>query len=197
MYIFGASGHGKVIASILLENNITVKAFIDDSPKQHKIMNIPVINTHEFKNINKEHLVIAIGNNETRKKISDKYQCLYLDVKHKSSTICKTVKIGKGSVVFSNAVLNADAIIGKHCIINTSAVVEHDCILDNYVHISPNAVIAGGVTIGEGTHIGVGSCVIPNIKIGKWVTVGAGAVVIRDIPDGVTVVGNPAKIIHR
>lgn len=196
MYIFGASGHGKVIASILLGNNVTVDGFIDDNPKQYEIMGIPVISAKNFENIDKEQLIIAIGNNSTRKSVVKRYQSNFFKLIHPSSVICKTVKIGTGSVVFPNTVINANAIIGEHCIINSSAVVEHDCILDDYVHISPNATVAGGVKIGEGSHVGIGACVIPNINIGKWVTIGAGAVVIRDVPAGVTVVGNPARIIH-
>jgi len=36
-----------------------------------------------------------------------------------------------------------------------------------------------------------------NIKIGKWATIGAGAVIIKDVPDGVTVVGNPGRILDK
>src|SRR5690606_8201359 len=85
--------------------------------------------------------------------------------------------------------------IGEHCIINSGAVIEHDCKLGNFVHISPKAALAGDVKVGEGTHVGIGAMVIPGINIGKWVTIGAGAVVLKDIPDGVTTVGNPARII--
>jgi maltose O-acetyltransferase len=35
------------------------------------------------------------------------------------------------------------------------------------------------------------------VTIGDNVVVGAGAVVARDVPDGVVVVGNPAKIVKR
>ena len=47
-----------------------------------------------------------------------------------------------------------------------------------------------------GAFIGAGAIVIPGKKIGAWSIVGAGAVVINDIPDGVVVVGNPARIIR-
>lgn len=33
MYIFGASGHGKVVKSIIEAMNVSLTAFIDDSPK--------------------------------------------------------------------------------------------------------------------------------------------------------------------
>ena len=39
------------------------------------------------------------------------------------------------------------------------------------------------------------SSVIQGIKIGHNCQVGAGSVVTKDVPDGVTVVGNPARIL--
>lgn len=42
-----------------------------------------------------------------------------------------------------------------------------------------------------------GATIIPNLTIGRNVIVGAGSTVIRDVPDGVTVVGSPAKILRQ
>jgi len=195
MYIFGASGHGKVIASVLLANNIDFIGFIDDNPALKQVMNQTVLNSNAIENLQASTIVIGIGDNVIRKKVAERIQGKYLTVIHKSAVICKTVVIGKGTVVFPNAVINAEATIGSQVIINTGAVVEHDCVLDNFVHISPNAAIAGGVNIGEGTHIGIGASIIQGVTIGKWATIGAGAVIINDIPDGAVVVGNPGKII--
>jgi len=79
--------------------------------------------------------------------------------------------------------------------------------VDNLVHIAHNVKIGEGCQVVAGTVIG-GSCVIGNysflgigcmikdhVNIGNNVMVGMGAVVIRDVPDGVTVVGNPARIL--
>jgi len=82
-------------------------------------------------------------------------------------------------------------------ILNTLSSVDHDCQLGDFVHISPGAHIAGEVQIGDGSWIGIGASVIEGIKIGRNCIIGAGAAVIADVPDGVTVVGVPAKPIHR
>jgi acetyltransferase EpsM len=65
------------------------------------------------------------------------------------------------------------------------------------VHVSPGAQLGGNVYVGEGAHIGIGASIKPGVKIGKWSVVGAGAVVVNDVPDGVTVVGVPAKILNK
>ena len=55
-----------------------------------------------------------------------------------------------------------------------------------------------GCQIGEGCLIGIGSIVLNGAKIGKNSLIGAGALVAegKEIPDGVLVVGAPAKIVR-
>lgn len=194
MILFGASGHAKVIANILIKNGIHIDKIFDDNPSVSTICEIPV-----EKNIltgeENEEAIISIGNNYTRKLISEKYSLKYSSVVDADAVVSEFSKIGKGTVVMANATINADVVVGNHCIINTAAVVEHDCVIEDFVHISPNASLAGNVKVGEGTHVGIGACVIQGIEIGKWATVGAGSVIIKNIPDYATVVGNPGKII--
>ena len=45
--------------------------------------------------------------------------------------------------------------------------------------------------------IGTGAIILPRVRVGDGATVGAGAVVTRDVPPGVTVVGNPARVLSR
>lgn len=195
MYLYGASGHAKVIIDILELNGIEVKGLFDDNPSISKLLNYEVIGPYNLSKSINDKFIVSIGNNELRKKICEKYSFDYGMAIHPSAKLSQCSKIGSGTVVMGNAIVNIDTKIGEHVIINTSASIDHDCIIDDYVHISPNVTLCGGVNIGEGTHVGAGAVIIPGIKIGKWCTIGAGAVVIMDIPDFSTVVGNPAQII--
>lgn len=195
IYLFGASGHGKVIKEVFDSQNIKITAFVDDFPKKTKILNIPIILSSDIKSETDKKILISIGDNKIRKEISKKLKSNFITAIHKKAIVSNSVKIDKGTVVMAGAVINSKANIGKHCVINSNAVVEHDCVINDFVHVSPNATVTGGVEVGEGTHIGAGAIVIPNIKIGKWVIIGAGTVVIRDVPDYAVVVGNPGKII--
>jgi acetyltransferase EpsM len=196
-FIFGAGGHGKVIAELIQGNNFKVEAYIDDCPKSKLLNSIPVYSSN-FLETNDVTLsvIIAVGDNLTRKDISKRLRNnIFFSCYHKNALLSPSITVGEGTVVMPNSVINSNATIGNHVIINTASIVEHDCNIENFVHVSPKATLLGAVTVGEGTHIGSGVIVLPGITIGKWCVIGAGSVILNDIPDGSIVVGNPGKII--
>lgn len=198
IYLYGASGHAKVILEIFESLGHSEFTFIDDFSNNTSLLNFPIIKAAAVPNqsANPNKLLISIGNNSIRKTIAEQYDIkTFISAVHPTSSVSKRSIIGSGTVVMSNVSINASSEIGNHCIINTNASIDHDCKIEDYVHLSPNVALAGNVIVGEGTHIGIGASVIQGIKIGKWATIGAGAVIINDIPDYAVVVGNPGKII--
>lgn len=195
MYLFGASGHAKVVIDIIEQNGSEILGFFDDDPNRKQLWHYPVIGNDKAHKPEHSPCIITIGNNAIRKRIAQKLDTEYCNALHPSSVIDRRVKIGTGTVVMASATINADTSIGSHVIINTSSSIDHDCFIGDFVHVAPNATLCGGVEVGEGTLIGAGATVIPMVKIGKWCTIGAGAVIVTDVPDNCKVVGNPGKII--
>ncbi len=197
MFLYGASGHAKVIIDSLSASGISVSGLFDDNPNIKELMGLCVYGAFDMKMFGDNNLIISVGDNKIRKGLVEK---LPLTIKYgkainPSSIISKSASIGAGSVVMQGAIVQASTQIGKHCIINTGATVDHDCFLGDYVHISPNATLCGGITVGEGSQVGAGAVVAPGITIGKWSLVAAGAVVLKDVPDNVLVIGNPARVV--
>ena len=190
MYLYGASGHAKVIIDILSARGIKVEALFDDDKSIKELLSIPV--KHQWNG--ESPVVVSVGNNYSRKQIAEKLKCEFGTVIHPTAVVSPHATIGEGSVVMQGAVIQSDVSMGKHCILNTGASVDHECIIGDYVHISPQATLCGNVTVGEGAWIGASAVVIPGVKIGKWCTIGAGSVVVRDMPDGAKAFGNPCKI---
>jgi acetyltransferase-like isoleucine patch superfamily enzyme len=53
------------------------------------------------------------------------------------------------------------------------------------------------IKIGNDVVIGAGAIILPGVKIGDGAIVGAGSVVMSDVPEGMTVIGNPARNVWR
>ncbi|MDD3738372.1 MAG: acetyltransferase [Lentimicrobiaceae bacterium] len=191
MYLYGASGHAKVIIDILTAQGVGVHGLFDDNETIKELLSYPVLRTDRVIS----PLIISVGDNKTRKKIAESLEVEYGKAVHPSAIVSEHSSIGEGTVVMQNVVIQSSCQIGKHCIINTSASVDHDCIVKDYVHISPNSALCGNVTLGEGTWIGAGSTIIPGVTIGKWCIIGAGSVVTKNIPDFSLAVGNRCEIL--
>lgn len=194
--IIGASGHGKVIADIIIKSGDTIVGFLDDGvEKGTDIIGYEVIGkTDDYKNYTDCEFIIAIGNPHIREKIANELMVKWYTAIHPNAVISSLdVEIGEGTVLMANAVVNSSAKIGKHCIINTGAIVEHDNVLEDYVHLSPNVTLAGVVKVGKSTHIGAGSCTKQVLNIAADCIIGAGSVIVKDITESGTYIGAPAK----
>lgn len=197
MYLFGASGHAKVIIDSLKASGKQVSGLFDDNPDVKELLEFDVFGPFDESRLGNEELIISVGLNNIRKKIVDKLpeHVRYGKTIHPSAIISEYAKIGNGTVVMQGAIIQASAVVGDHCIINTGASVDHDCRIDDFVHVSPHATLCGNVSVGEGSWVAAGAIIIPGVKIGKWCVVGAGSVVTKDIPDYSLAAGNRCKII--
>ena len=193
MYLYGASGHAKVIIDILLANQISVDGLYDDNKDLTELLGYPIFHDIEKKG----PIIVSIGINQTRKKIVSTLHVQFGIAIHPSSIISQSASISEGTVVMQGVIIQSCTQIGKHCIINTGASIDHECIISDFVHISPHSTLCGNVHIGEGSWIGAGSTIIPGVHVGKWCVIGAGSVVTKDIPDGYLAVGNRCKLIKK
>jgi sugar O-acyltransferase (sialic acid O-acetyltransferase NeuD family) len=202
--ILGASGHGKVVADcagLLGWQRVT---FFDDAWPDRQMNGVwPVLGdtaTLLTMLTDFDGVVVAIGSNAVRQQklaLLQQSGAPIVSLVHPAAVVSQYASIGLGSVVFAGAVINVDAVVGVGAIINTGALVDHDCRLGEAVHISPGVALAGGVHVGDRAWVGIGAAVRQLAKVGADATIGAGAVVVKDVAAGVTVVGNPARVLVR
>lgn len=87
-------------------------------------------------------------------------------------------------------------------------IIEDDVKTDDHVHIAHNcrvrrgslitacAELSGGVDIGEFSWVGPNTSIIQKAVLGSNVFVGIGSNITKSIPEGVTVAGNPARVLR-
>ena len=207
LIVWGAGGHGKVVAEVACLAGWTVVGFADaDLAKRGQIAEprgarvildeAGLFGCLDVASRAFDAVAIALGVNEARhaawRALTGRIALPVLV--HPDSTLSQSAKLGEGSVVMARAVINPAAELGAVVIVNSAAVVEHDCVVGDAVHLSPNCTLAGGVRVGNLAWIGAGATVIQSCEVGRASIVGAGSVVVRNVPPDVTVVGCPARI---
>lgn len=208
--VWGAGGHGKVVADIVRAAGGTVVGFVDRDPAKLGQVVEPggarvVISEADLlalladsRSLSEVHgasaLALGIGHNVAR--ITSLRSAPSVSIPllvHSSAAVSAWSLLGRGTVVFPLAVVNSAATVGQGVIVNSGAIIEHDCVVGDGAHIAPGSVLTGGVQVGARATVGAGATVLPGLRIGIDAVVGAGAVVTRDVPDHATVAGNPAR----
>lgn len=204
LFIYGASGHAKVVIDIVEQcGEYQISHIFDDDPDKNgaDFYGYRITGGREsFEEALTEKSIetgfIAIGDNTTRKQISDMCREKHLElisIIHPSAIMSRTVSIGSDCVIMPGVVINADVIIKPDTIINTSSSIDHDCVIGSSVHIAVGAHLCGNVKIGDLALIGAGAVVNPNLTVGNQTIIGSGAVVVDNIGDNQKAIGVPAK----
>ncbi len=200
--LIGYSGHAYVAYSILTSAGKEVYAYCDNTIKNNNPFNLEYLGEENeekaFLELSKNSFFIAIGENQTRRKIYESLtikNIFPINATHPSAIICSSATISKNGIMISaGVIINPLSKIGNGAICNTGCIIEHDCIIGDFAHIAPGATLCGNVIVGENSFIGAGSVIKQGIIIGKNVTIGAGSVVVKNIPDNSTAYGNPAQL---
>lgn len=205
LILVGGGGHSKVILNIIKRDypDFLIEGYVANYPSENHPLGIDL--PYLGKDLNdsfdpsKYLLVMAIGQVDTGKERQKLIEALlakgyrFLSLISKRSVIARGVKVGQGTVIFDNVVVNVDSVIGSFCILNTGCIVEHDCRIGDFVHIGPGVVLSGGVNIGNNCFLGAGSVVKHYTNICGEVIVGAGGVVVKNIDQSGVFVGVPVK----
>ena len=110
------------------------------------------------------------------------------------------VTLGKYVNIWYNAVLRGDEgsiTVGEETNIQDGAVLHEETVVGKGCTIGHNAIVHG-CTVGDNTLVGMGAIILNGAKVGSNCIVGAGALVTgkMDAPDGVMLLGSPAKVVR-
>lgn len=207
LIIIGAAGHAKVIADIVeKEGKHQLIGFLDEK-LTGEALGYPILGTEKnLPQLIEKHritaLIVGVGDNHIREKAAARLQANFPKMNfppiiHPGASLGKEVRIGAGTVVMAQAVVNPGSKVGEFCIINTSASLDHDCTLGDFASLAPGTTIGGDCIIGRKTAIGIGATILHGIHIGEESVIGAAALVNANVPACRVAYGTPAKIVRK
>lgn len=204
IYIFGAGPQGRITAEVAERVHPHARiVFLDDNLTglpNATVDGHPVIYSDEPNASDRElaFLYVALGHPYKRelvtKRLTDgggyKLGPALIDP---TAYVSKHTKIGRGSVVCHQALVENGAHVGENVIVNTASYVGHDSDADDYACICPYARIGGRSQVRAHGFIGYGAQVMTRLVIGDGAIVGARSLVRNDVSAGMLVYGIPAK----
>lgn len=165
LYLVGAGGHCKSCIDVIESTGMYQIAGLFDLKQNvgQKIGNYEIIGTDEdikkFVSADSEFL-ITLGQIKTPN-LRVKTAQLLSELGAKLATIIsprayvsKTAKVGAGTIVMHDALVNSYVKIGNHCILNTKSLIEHDSIVEDFCHISTGAIINGDCVVKAKSFVG-------------------------------------------
>ncbi|MEQ9010058.1 NeuD/PglB/VioB family sugar acetyltransferase [Algiphilus sp.] len=211
--VYGASGCGRGVmplARAMLERaGVPAErlVFVDDSSAQAEVNGHRIIGFDAFvaESAVEHYAVIAIADGATRERLALRLAEAGVKpwtVRARETVEMDQVVLGEGAVLSPFVTLTSNITIGKHFHANLYSYVEHDCVIGDFVTFAPAVRCNGNVVIEDHAYIGTGAILRQGkpgapLVIGRGAVVGMGAVVTKSVPPGVTVVGNPARVLDR
>lgn len=204
LVVFGAGGHGRVVADAALASGAWRAVLACDRREQlwgsELLPGVTVVSPDALRDLAEPWcLHVAIGDNASRQReahalLGEQARAARLaSVVHPSAAVAVGARIGPGCLLAAQCVVGPLAVLGEGAVVNHGAVVDHDCRVGSWAHVAPGARLGGGVQVGDAALVGAGSTVLRGLTLGAGSTLGAGAVALRDVPDGACWVGVPAQ----
>tara|TARA_R110002072_G_scaffold239997_1_gene398052 strand:- start:41 stop:667 length:627 start_codon:yes stop_codon:yes gene_type:complete len=201
--VYGASGCGRGIMPLVrVQYPGATLVFIDDQQAPGSVNGHAIATWSGFLELpaRQRAVCLAIASGAVRKKLAQRCDAAgipLIEARAASVVEMDDVQIGDGACLSPFVTLTSNIRIGRAFHANLYSYVEHDCRVGDYVTLAPGAKVNGNVTLGDHAYIGSNAVIRQGLTIGAGAVVGMGAVVTRDVPPGVTVVGNPARILKK
>ncbi|MBQ9277753.1 MAG: hypothetical protein IJ224_03870 [Lachnospiraceae bacterium] len=173
-----------------------------DELSDRKFCGYDVLGNDDFIISNKEKfldskLIMVPDKPLIREKLYKRYKAAgfsFETVISSGANVSKYAVIEEGAIVQDFCNVSANAHIGRCARLNVGANVMHDSTVGDFSILAPNCVVLGRSSIGEKCYVGANSTILPEKTIGNEAVIGASSVVTKNVGKGLTVIGNPARV---
>ena len=185
LILIGGGGHCKSCIDVIeQENKFLIAGIVDINRSLSELLGYPLLGNDDDLaklKLNYDYALITIGQIKTpaiRIRLLDYVKSLGFKLPAIISPrayVSKHAKIGNGTIIMHDALINAGVIVGDNCIINTKSLIEHDAVIENNCHISTGAIINGGAIIKQGSFVGSNATTKESIKTNEKDFIKAGS----------------------
>lgn len=89
--------------------------------------------------------------------------------------VSKHAKLGEGTIIMHDALVQANVRVGICSIVNDKALLEHDAVIGDFAHVSTAAVVNGGCKVGNMVFVGSNAVLQENTVVRDGALVPAGS----------------------
>lgn len=186
LYLIGGGGHCRSCIDVIeQEGKFKIRGIFDVKENVGKtVLGYPIVavDTDIEKFISPgNYFLIAIG----QIKFSEAREGFYQKLKKLNGNLATIVsprayvskhsKLGEGTIVLHDVLINCNVEVGSNCIINTKALLEHDVLVGNNCHISTASVVNGGCKIGNNSFVGSNAVLLQGIDVPNKSVIPAGS----------------------
>lgn len=188
-FIFGNSQFAKMIKIYLDEDKINFGGFVVDKEYINGSNQIDLDTFLKNESLDDSEMIIAIGYdnmNDGRKNVYLKLKALGIKIKtfvHKSAVVSSASKIGEGSILLENVVVQPFVEIGSCNILWSNCSICHDTTIGDFNFFAASSTILGKVLIGNNCFIGAGATIKNRVSLCDYSLIGAAAFCDKDILD--------------
>jgi sugar O-acyltransferase (sialic acid O-acetyltransferase NeuD family) len=184
--LIGAGGHCRSCIDVIeMEGRFTVAGVVDRPDSGIvSVLGYPVLGVDsDLSNLRKQYAfaLVAVGQIKSptvRIQLFERLKSLGFElpiIQSSRAYVSKHAKVGAGTIVMHDALINTGASVGENCIINSKALIEHDAIVGSHCHISTGAIVNGEVSIGTRTFFGSNAVSVHGVSISEDSFVRAGS----------------------
>jgi sugar O-acyltransferase (sialic acid O-acetyltransferase NeuD family) len=204
LYIYGAGSIARETIKLIKKINLKKKTWkikglvCKNFVESDLIDGIKLIDQNTIKKTSNTYAICAISDPIKKRKVAR-------DIKKKKIKLAKLicpeifiyneVKIGNGTIIFSNSQIGHTTKIGENTLISFGVDIGHNISMGDGCTILPNSSIGGYVDVGDLVLMGSGVNIMPKIKIGSNSRIGIGSTVIKDVNKNCTMIVEQKKII--
>lgn len=197
LLIFGAGGHGRVVADAALAAGGWSRVIATDRDPQlchGELLPGVALLSVDSAMAQADAVHVAIGDAASRRKeVAALAGKPLATVIHPRASVSTHATIAAGCFIAAQAVVAAGARLGRCVIVNHGAVVDHDVRAGDFCHVAPLAALGGAAELGANVLVGSGASVLPRVRVASGITIGAGAAVCGDLAGPGRYAGVPAR----